>query len=182
MTPSSSPTDTSRVSFEAADRPNYFLSAGAGGRVSLSKWEEGEAFREGATFVLHRNTWSPGYDALESHARPGFFLHATPARLHLLKYRHADSFRKATLFRLTGILRSAQVLFVLDAAPPPPSPLLPPESQGSCVFIRQAPARTPCRVLGVSGRTIPAWCPASRPAATRRLRPAPASRSETFDL
>ncbi|KAM8894367.1 otogelin isoform 2-T2 [Spinachia spinachia] len=96
------PHDTSRVSFEAANRPNYFLMAGAGGRLSLSKWERGEAFREGATFVLHRNTWSPGYDALESHARPGFFLHATPARLHLLKYRHADSFRKATLFRLMG--------------------------------------------------------------------------------
>uniref|UniRef100_A0A8C2WKQ8 Otogelin n=1 Tax=Cyclopterus lumpus TaxID=8103 RepID=A0A8C2WKQ8_CYCLU len=95
-------TDTSRVSFEAADRPNYFLSASPGGQVRLAKWEESDAFWDGATFVLHRNTWTPGYDALESHARPGFFLHATPLRLHLLKYRHADSFRKATLFRLTG--------------------------------------------------------------------------------
>ena len=66
------------------------------------KWEQSEAFLDGATFVLHRNTWIPGYDSLESHAKPGFFLHATLARLHLLKYRHTDSFRKATLFRLTG--------------------------------------------------------------------------------
>uniref|UniRef100_A0A8C9ZBV3 Otogelin n=1 Tax=Sander lucioperca TaxID=283035 RepID=A0A8C9ZBV3_SANLU len=95
-------TDTSRVSFEAAERPNYFLHASLSGQVRLAKWEESEAFWDGATFVLHRNTWIPGYDSLESHAKPGFFLHVTLARLHLLKYRHIDSFRKATLFRLTG--------------------------------------------------------------------------------
>lgn len=94
--------DTSRVSFEAADRPNYFLYASPSGQVRLAKWEEREEFWEGATFILHRNTWIPGYDSLESHAKPGFFLHATLLRLHLLKYRHTDSFRKATLFRLTG--------------------------------------------------------------------------------
>ncbi|XP_069021761.1 otogelin [Embiotoca jacksoni] len=96
------PHDTSRVSFEAANRPNYFLSASPGGQVRMAKWEESEAFWDGATFVLHRNTWIPGYDSLESHAKPGFFLHATSPRLLLLKYRHTDSFRKATLFRLTG--------------------------------------------------------------------------------
>lgn len=94
--------DTSRVSFEAADRPNFFLYASPSGQVKLAKWEESEAFWDGATFVLRRNTWIPGYDSLESHAKPGFFLHATLSRLHLLKYRHTDSFRKATLFRLTG--------------------------------------------------------------------------------
>ncbi|XP_035855791.1 otogelin [Sander lucioperca] len=105
MTPGLSrarPHDTSRVSFEAAERPNYFLHASLSGQVRLAKWEESEAFWDGATFVLHRNTWIPGYDSLESHAKPGFFLHVTLARLHLLKYRHIDSFRKATLFRLTG--------------------------------------------------------------------------------
>ncbi|XP_039991611.1 otogelin [Xiphias gladius] len=105
MTPGLSrarPHDTSRVSFESADRPNYFLLASPSGQVRLAKWEESEAFWDGATFVLHRNTWIPGYDSLESHAKPGFFLHATPLRLHLLKYRRTDSFRKATLFRLTG--------------------------------------------------------------------------------
>ncbi|XP_070687646.1 otogelin [Pempheris klunzingeri] len=111
MTPGLSrarPHDTSRVSFEAADRPNYFLFASPSGQVRLAKWEDSEAFWDGATFVLHRNTWIPGYDSLESHAKPGFFLHATPPRLHLLKYRHTDSFRKATLFRLTGPSPDAQ--------------------------------------------------------------------------
>ncbi|XP_049903117.1 otogelin [Epinephelus moara] len=105
MTPGLSrarPHDTSRISFEAADRSNYFLYASPSGEVKLAKWEDSEAFWDGATFILHRNTWIPGYDSLESHAKPGFFLHATLARLHLLKYRHTDSFRKATLFRLTG--------------------------------------------------------------------------------
>ncbi|XP_058486191.1 otogelin isoform X3 [Solea solea] len=105
MTPGLSrarPHDTSRVSFEAVHRPNFFLYASPSGQVRLAKWEESDAFWDGATFVLHRNTWIPGYDSLESHAKPGFFLHATLPRLHLLKYRHADIFRKATLFRLTG--------------------------------------------------------------------------------
>ncbi|XP_067347301.1 otogelin [Channa argus] len=105
MTPGLSrarPHDTSRVSFEAADRPNHFLYVSPGSQVRLAKWEESEAFWEGATFVLHRNTWIPGYDSLESHAKPGFFLYAALPRLHLFKYRHFDSFRKATLFRLTG--------------------------------------------------------------------------------
>ncbi|XP_030582086.1 otogelin [Archocentrus centrarchus] len=105
MTPGLSrarPHDTSRISFEAADRPNYFLFASPRGHLTLAKWEESEAFWERATFVLRRNTWIPGYDSLESHAKPGFFLHATVPRLHLIKYRHTDSFRKATLFKLTG--------------------------------------------------------------------------------
>ncbi|XP_062290720.1 otogelin [Scomber scombrus] len=105
MTPGLSrarPHDTSRVSFEAADRPNYFLYASPSGQVRLAKWEESEAFWDGATFVLHKDTWIPGFDSLESHAKPGFFVHATLPRFHLLKYRHSDGFRKATLFRLTG--------------------------------------------------------------------------------
>lgn len=49
----------------------------------------------------------PGYDSLESLSKPRFFLHASQARLHLLRYRRTDSFRKATLFRLTGEQRAA---------------------------------------------------------------------------
>ncbi|XP_019211160.1 otogelin isoform X2 [Oreochromis niloticus] len=105
MTPGLSrarPHDTSRVSFEAADRPNYFLSASPNGQLTLAKWQESEAFWERATFILRRNTWIPGYDSLESHAKPGFFLYAAVPRLYLIKYRHLDSFRKATLFKMSG--------------------------------------------------------------------------------
>ncbi|XP_068171850.1 otogelin [Antennarius striatus] len=106
MTPGLSrtrPHDTSRISFEVADRPNFFLCVSPSGQVRVAKWEKTEAFWDRATFVLHRNTWIPGYDSLESHAKPGFFLHATLPRLLLLKYRHTDGFRKATLFKLTGL-------------------------------------------------------------------------------
>ncbi|XP_013770932.1 otogelin [Pundamilia nyererei] len=105
MTPGLSrarPHDMSRVSFEAADRPNYFLSASPNGQLTLAKWQESEAFWERATFILRRNTWIPGYDSLESHAKPGFFLYAAVPRLYLIKYKHLDSFRKATLFKLSG--------------------------------------------------------------------------------
>ncbi|XP_038123894.1 otogelin [Cyprinodon tularosa] len=105
MTPGLSrtrPHDASRISFEAVDRPNYFLHASASGQVRLAKWEDSEAFWDGATFIIHRNTWISGYDSLESHAKPGFFLHATMPRLHLLKFRHTYSFRQASLFRLSG--------------------------------------------------------------------------------
>ena len=108
-----SPPDTSLVSFEAAHRPNYFLSCDAGGQLRLAKWEESKAFWDGATFILHRDTWITGFDSLESFAKPGFFIHATSPSLHLLKYRHTANFRKATLFRMTGGFASKHCSFII---------------------------------------------------------------------
>uniref|UniRef100_A0A3Q1CNI4 Otogelin n=1 Tax=Amphiprion ocellaris TaxID=80972 RepID=A0A3Q1CNI4_AMPOC len=140
MTPGLSrarPHDSSRVSFEAADRPNYFLYVSASGQVRLAKWEEREAFWDGATFVLHRNTWIPGYDSLESQAKPGFFLHATLPRLHLLKYRHTDSFRKATLFRLTDTLPGPRCQWRYDSCISPCFKTCSDPSAEACVTIPQ---------------------------------------------
>ncbi|KAJ3592886.1 hypothetical protein NHX12_005224, partial [Muraenolepis orangiensis] len=106
MTPGlsiSRPHDSSLVSFEAADRPNYFLYASPEGNLRLVKWEESDAFRDGATFVLHRDTSVPGYDSMESFSKRGFFLHATPPRLQLLKHRNWPAFRRGALFKLTGL-------------------------------------------------------------------------------
>uniref|UniRef100_A0A3Q4GTW6 Otogelin n=1 Tax=Neolamprologus brichardi TaxID=32507 RepID=A0A3Q4GTW6_NEOBR len=122
MTPGLSrarPHDTSRVSFEAADRPNYFLSASPNGQLTLAKWQESEAFWERATFILRRNTWIPGYDSLESHAKPGFFLYAAVPRLYLIKYRHLDSFRKATLFKLSDTPPAPRCQWRYDACVSP---------------------------------------------------------------
>ncbi|XP_023807134.2 otogelin isoform X3 [Oryzias latipes] len=94
--------DSSRVSFEAAERPNYFLHASQTGQMRLAKWENSERFWTGATFIIRRNTWIPGFDSFESQAKAGFFLHAKPSRVHLLKYKATESFRRATLFRLAG--------------------------------------------------------------------------------
>uniref|UniRef100_I3JM53 Otogelin n=1 Tax=Oreochromis niloticus TaxID=8128 RepID=I3JM53_ORENI len=111
--------DTSRVSFEAADRPNYFLSASPNGQLTLAKWQESEAFWERATFILRRNTWIPGYDSLESHAKPGFFLYAAVPRLYLIKYRHLDSFRKATLFKMSDTPPAPRCQWRYDACVSP---------------------------------------------------------------
>lgn len=94
--------DSSLVSFEAADRPNFFLRAERSGQLRLQKWEETEAFWDAATFVLHRDTWISGFDSLESLAKPGFFLNFMLSGLQLMKYSHSDRYRRTTLFRLTG--------------------------------------------------------------------------------
>ncbi|XP_072527000.1 otogelin, partial [Salminus brasiliensis] len=103
MTPGLSktrPHDSSLVSLEALDRPNYFLHAERSGQLKLRKWEESRAFWDAATFVLHRDTWISGFDSLESIMWPGFFLHYMLSRLQLLKYNHSDRYRRATLFKL----------------------------------------------------------------------------------
>ncbi|CAL8243638.1 unnamed protein product [Lota lota] len=105
MTPGlsrSRPHDSSLVSFEAVDRPNYFLDA-SHGNLRLTKWKESDAFWDGATFVLHRDTSVPGYDSMESFSKRGFFIHATPPRLQLLKHRNWPAFRRGVLFKLTGL-------------------------------------------------------------------------------
>ncbi|KAL2088518.1 hypothetical protein ACEWY4_015417 [Coilia grayii] len=105
MTPGLSkerPHDTSLVSFEAADRPNYFLRVDRGGHLRLAKWRDSEAFFSECTFILHRDTWINGYDSLESFSKPGYFLHYMLSWVHLMKYNHTEGFRRATLFRLTA--------------------------------------------------------------------------------
>uniref|UniRef100_A0A8C7GE24 Otogelin n=1 Tax=Oncorhynchus kisutch TaxID=8019 RepID=A0A8C7GE24_ONCKI len=84
--------NTSLVSFEASDRPNYFLAVDSSGHLTLTKWEESEAFWAAATFTLHHDTWIQGYDSLEALARPGFFLHYMLSWIHLMKYKHTDGF------------------------------------------------------------------------------------------
>ncbi|KAL4622712.1 otogelin [Arapaima gigas] len=105
MTPGLSrtrPHDTSLVSFEVAERPNYFLRADQSGRLRVVKWEENMRFWDESTFKLHRDTWINGYDSLESFARRGHFLHVVASQVRLMKYKHTDGFRKSTLFRLTA--------------------------------------------------------------------------------
>ncbi|XP_034155631.2 otogelin [Pangasianodon hypophthalmus] len=105
MTPGLSktrPHDSSLVSFEAADRPNYFLLAEPSGHLRLRKWEDSREFCDAATFILHRDTWITGFDSLESLMWPGYFLHYMLYKLQLLKYNHSARYRRATLFKLAG--------------------------------------------------------------------------------
>uniref|UniRef100_A0A5F8H7H0 Otogelin n=1 Tax=Monodelphis domestica TaxID=13616 RepID=A0A5F8H7H0_MONDO len=92
--------DSDLVSFESADRPNYFLHVSANGSLSLAKWEQSEGFQKRATFVIHRSTWLPGYDALESFGEPGSFVRLSGPAPLLQRYQHTEEFRLATLLKL----------------------------------------------------------------------------------
>lgn len=104
--------DSSLVSFEAADRPNYFLLAERSGHIRLRKWEDSREFCDAATFILHRDTWITGFDSLESLMWPGFFLQYMLYKLQLLKYNHSARYRRATLFKLAGESVSFKQIFM----------------------------------------------------------------------
>ncbi|XP_019375523.1 PREDICTED: otogelin [Gavialis gangeticus] len=95
--------DPNLVSFETADRPNYFLHLAPNDTLILSKWEQSEEFHNRSTFAIHKDTWLPGYSAFESFAKPGFFIHISASAVELLKYHHSEEFRLSTLFKLVDV-------------------------------------------------------------------------------
>ncbi|XP_033009673.1 otogelin isoform X2 [Lacerta agilis] len=92
--------DPNLASFESADRPNYFLHLASNNTLVLSKWERSEHFQNRSTFAIHKNTWLSGYSSFESFAVPGAFMHISAASVNIVKYRHSEAFRLATLFKL----------------------------------------------------------------------------------
>ncbi|NXG51109.1 OTOG protein, partial [Psilopogon haemacephalus] len=95
--------DSSLISFETAERPNYFLHLVSNNTLVLSKWEKNEEFHNSSTFVIHKNTWLSGYSSFESFAKPGYFIHISPSSVELLKYHHSEEFRLSTLFKLVDV-------------------------------------------------------------------------------
>ncbi|NWW84490.1 OTOG protein, partial [Rhynochetos jubatus] len=95
--------DSNLISFETAERPNYFLHLASNGTLVLSKWEKSEEFHNRSTFVVHKNTWLSGYSSFESFAKPGYFIHISAASVELLKYHHSEEFRLSTLFKLVDV-------------------------------------------------------------------------------
>lgn len=94
--------DSNLISFETAERPNYFLQLVSNNTLVLSKWERSEEFHNRSTFVIHKNTWLSGYSSFESFAKPGYFIHFSASSVELLRYRHSEEFRLSTLFKLVG--------------------------------------------------------------------------------
>ncbi|NWS65848.1 OTOG protein, partial [Crotophaga sulcirostris] len=92
--------DSSLISFETADRPNYFLQLVSNNTLILSKWKRSEEFHNRSTFVIHKDTWLSGYSSFESFAKPGYFIHLSASSVELLKYHHSEEFRLSTLFKL----------------------------------------------------------------------------------
>ncbi|KFR11257.1 Otogelin, partial [Opisthocomus hoazin] len=95
--------DSNLISFEVAERPNYFLQLAFNNTLLLSKWEKSEEFHNRSTFVIHKNTWLSGYSSFESFAKPGYFIHISGSSVELLKYHHSEEFRLSTLFKLVDV-------------------------------------------------------------------------------
>ncbi|KAJ6665054.1 hypothetical protein lerEdw1_005285 [Lerista edwardsae] len=91
--------DPNLVSFETADRPNYFLHLAFNNTLVLSKWEKSEDFHNRSTFTIHKNTWLSGYSSFESFAVPGTFIYITSTSVNVVKYHHSETFRISTLFK-----------------------------------------------------------------------------------
>ncbi|XP_061466216.1 otogelin isoform X3 [Rhineura floridana] len=92
--------DPNLVSFEAADRPNYFLHLASNNTLVLSKYERSEHFQNRSTFAIHKNTWLSGYSSFESFAVLGAFIHISASSVNIVKYHHSEAFRLSTLFKL----------------------------------------------------------------------------------
>uniref|UniRef100_A0A803T821 Otogelin n=1 Tax=Anolis carolinensis TaxID=28377 RepID=A0A803T821_ANOCA len=92
--------DPNLVSFEMAERPNYFLFLASNNTLVLAKWERNEKFQNRSTFTIHKDTWLSGYSSFESFAVPGAFLHISVSSVNVVKYRHSEAFRLSTLFKL----------------------------------------------------------------------------------
>ncbi|NWQ93961.1 OTOG protein, partial [Burhinus bistriatus] len=95
--------DSNLISFETAERPNYFLQLVSNNTLVLSKWQKTEEFHNRSTFVVHKNTWLSGYSSFESFAKPGYFIHISASSVELLKYHHSEEFRLSTLFKLVDV-------------------------------------------------------------------------------
>ncbi|XP_037259104.1 LOW QUALITY PROTEIN: otogelin [Falco rusticolus] len=95
--------DSNLISFETAERPNYFLQLVSNNTLVLSKWKKKEEFHNRSTFVIHKNTWLSGYSSFESFAKRGYFIHISASSVDLLKYHHSEEFRLSTLFKLVDV-------------------------------------------------------------------------------
>ncbi|NWU10582.1 OTOG protein, partial [Cephalopterus ornatus] len=103
--------DSNLISFETAERPNYFLQLASNNTLVLSKWKKTEEFHNRSTFVIHKNTWLSGYSSFESFAKPGYFIHISASSVELLKYHHSEEFRLSTLFKLVDLCWFSDIKF-----------------------------------------------------------------------
>uniref|UniRef100_A0A4W3ISK9 Otogelin like n=1 Tax=Callorhinchus milii TaxID=7868 RepID=A0A4W3ISK9_CALMI len=91
------------VSFESAERPNYFLHAGVNGSLRLEKWRDSEPFWKESSFIQHHNKWISGYSTFELYNRKGAFVRVTPSFVTAVHYDYSDKFKLSSSFAIEGI-------------------------------------------------------------------------------
>ncbi|XP_066579842.1 otogelin-like protein [Amia ocellicauda] len=88
------------VSFESAERPNYFLCVSESRALRLERWSVGEDFRHRATFLHHQGLWLPGYSSFEVYSQKGLFLSLTRTEVRAVGYDYSQEFRQITSFTI----------------------------------------------------------------------------------
>ncbi|XP_043944002.1 otogelin-like protein [Protopterus annectens] len=90
------------ISFESAERPNYFLYVQTDGTLTLKQWEMRASFRKASTFFHHQNLWIPGYSAFELYHKKGFFIMVTTSSVKAMPFDYSEEFRCACSFSIEG--------------------------------------------------------------------------------
>uniref|UniRef100_A0A8C4SCC6 Otogelin like n=1 Tax=Erpetoichthys calabaricus TaxID=27687 RepID=A0A8C4SCC6_ERPCA len=90
------------VSFESAERPNYFLCASEDGSLRLEQWSANEDFRKEATFLHHQGLWMPGYSSFELYNQKGFFVTLTRFLVRAVMYDNTEEFKHISSFTIEG--------------------------------------------------------------------------------
>ncbi|XP_014343808.2 otogelin-like protein [Latimeria chalumnae] len=88
------------VSFECAERPNYFLCAYKNGTIGLGQWEPSLVFHKAATFFHHQGLWMKGYSSFEVYMKRGSFITLTSSGAKVMEYDLSEEFRKASSFSI----------------------------------------------------------------------------------
>lgn len=92
----------SLVSFESAERPNYFLYVHDNETIGLEQWQASASFQRRATFFHHQSLWSPGLSAFELHSKKGFFIILTSSGVKVEKYDDSEEFKHFSSFSIEG--------------------------------------------------------------------------------
>ncbi|XP_017599443.1 PREDICTED: otogelin-like protein isoform X1 [Corvus brachyrhynchos] len=96
----------SLVSFESAERPNYFLYVHDNETIGLEQWQASASFQRRATFFHHQGLWSPGLSAFELHSKKGFFIILTSSSVKVEKYDDSEEFKYFSSFSIEELSAS----------------------------------------------------------------------------
>ncbi|NXL71128.1 OTOGL protein, partial [Leptocoma aspasia] len=96
----------SLVSFESAERPNYFLYVHDNETIGLEQWQANASFQRRATFFHHQGLWSPGLSAFELYSKKGFFIILTSSSVKVEKYDYSEEFKHFSSFSIEELSAS----------------------------------------------------------------------------
>ncbi|MGH0145636.1 UNVERIFIED_CONTAM: hypothetical protein FKN15_009304 [Acipenser sinensis] len=134
------------ISFESAERPNYFLCASEDGSLRLEQWSASEEFRRQATYFHHQGLGMAGYSSFELYSQKGFFITLTRTAARALGYDYSEEFKHISSFTIE---ESQQTTTVQTADSGRTSPSLPDTTAFTTATEVSTPALTSTTVVPV---------------------------------